>query len=156
MLKWGLVDVYKRQVKYLFLSVIRYSLSVIGYIDIDSVPQFFRGNINVRILRRIFDSIIHDIHDHLHDQLCIHPGHEELVLQVYLDFMSPQPPPDMAQSFAYHILEKLRLLLQFHAAVLYFGHGQQVLNQIIQPYGIVVNIDVYKRQLWNRSLRQSA
>ncbi len=104
-----------------------------------SPSLFFRRDDNACSLRRIFQSIVHNIQDYLHNQLGIHPGHKKLILQVYPYHMSLRSSLNVGQRLLDHILQKLRLQIQLHISIFNSGDRQQIFHQIVQPDRIIVN-----------------
>ena len=51
-------------------------------------------------------------------------------------------PADMLQCLCYHLVKKLSLQADAQPALLYFCHGKQILHQIDEPDGIVINIQI--------------
>ena len=97
-------------------------------------------NLNDRAHGGVFDGVIHQIDNDLHDQPCIHIDQEDLVPILCCDGVFAAFPVDMMQCLFDHFVHQLRRDLQIHPPILNAGDGKQIFHQTDQPLRIVKNI----------------
>ena len=126
--------------KNMFFHFIGNSRSVICNWDYGIFPFSSCPDINMGSLLRIFDRIIHQIDDHLHDQPGIHSGQKQFVLMLNRDRVFIFFPVYMAKCLLDHIIHQFYWYVQIHPTFLQSGHGQHIFNQIDQPHRVIINI----------------
>ena len=92
---------------------------------------------------RVFDGVVHQIDEHLHNQPGIAFCQQQLVLMGNGDGVFGFFSVDVLHGLGHQLLRQLRLGAQLHPALLNPGDGQQIFHQIIKPLGIVVDVAVH-------------
>lgn len=125
-----------------WLRLIRDAGTVIGDFGDDLFVLDIRPDLDFRAGRRVFDGVIHDVDDDLHNQPRVHFRKRQFIGIRDCDLMLRFFAIDMAQSLRNHIVHQLGLEAQGHGSILNAGDRQQILHQVDQPHGVVVNIRI--------------
>ena len=91
----------------------------------------------------VLDGIVHQIDDDLHHHPGVAHGQEQVVLMADGDGVVPLFRADVKQSLGHQLLHQLGLQLQLHPALHDSCDGQHVLHQVVEPFGVVVDIRVH-------------
>ena len=83
--------------------------------------------------------IIHQVNQHLHDQLCIHWHHEHLFRGFHLDFTVRRPARHPGHSTAYDFLRGFFLLADHHPALLEPCEAENIFYQGMEPDSVLVD-----------------
>lgn len=130
----------KEHFKNTFLQFIRNTGTVIADTYFSHIFSRDCRDPDVRANWSIFDCVIHQIDEHLHDESCVHPCQQQYVSAIYCDVMFCRSSVNMPECFRYDVIHDLIRKVQLYAAVYNFRNGKQVLNQPRQPLCIVINV----------------
>ena len=92
--------------------------AVIRDLDDRKAIVFRSGDGDFRLLRRIFQRIVQQVHEHLQQQPHIRPHEQQVVLQGNPELMAPEARPRMRDCLLDHIAEYLRLHVELQIPVI--------------------------------------
>ena len=120
-----------------------YARAVVSNFDADHAVFLFCRQADIRTFRRILDGVVHDIDNDLYDQAGVHIGHQHIVLKFYANLVFRSPAIHMGKRFMENVANHLCVPPQRQGPVFDSGDGKQILRQIDQPHGIVIDGTVH-------------
>ena len=122
------------------LDIIRDAGTVIpdGHDRLIPGPAAFDADLRAGLC--VFDGIVDEIDQNLHDQSCIHIHQKNAAGFTNRDRMLRRPPVHMPERFLNDVAHEFRGKVEIHLPVFDPGDGEQVFDKIDQPLGIVVDI----------------
>ena len=130
----------KEHFKDLRFILLRDTRAIIGYIYHDITVFCIRRNIDPGAFLRVFDGVVHQIDNDLHDKPCVHVGKKNFIRISRCDDMLLAFSADMPQRFLDHLIHELRRDLKIHPPILNAGDRKQIFHQTDQPLCIIKNI----------------
>ena len=130
----------KEHFKNSFLSFIRDTGSIVADTDLGQLFSLDCRDSDVRACRSVFDGVVHQIDNHLHDKPRIHPHQQRNLSAIHRNVALFCSPVNMPEGFRYHILQDLVGKLQLYAAVRNFCGGEQIFYEAGQPLGIIIDV----------------
>ena len=130
-------------IKQPLFGFVGYARAVVSNFDADHAVFLFCRQADIRTFRRILDGVVHDIDNDLYDQAGVHIGHQHIVLKFYANLVFRSPVIHMGKRFMENVANHLCVPPQRQGPVFDSGDGKQILRQIDQPHGIVIDGTVH-------------
>ena len=131
-----------KHIKHTLLHFIGYPVAVIGngYNGLISLLPGFDQNI--RAFRRVFNGVVHNVDDNLHQQLCVHFGKKIIFFMPDGNMMFCAFAVHMMKRFSDDIVHQILCNVKIQPSLFNSCDRKQIFHQINKPHGVIVNIGI--------------